>query len=341
MNNPEQFWQREIQEISPDRIQSARKDDGVERYDAVYEPETFEWGDGKRMDFLGVSHVPETLEAYREAIKEKILSSDEVLLENAFFARGILSEQGIQELMDVATAAGVQVETGRVLEIFFELPSVKFFRDVEVMVQAAGKDLIVADPLAGSTVSALKAQLENKEYDLLKERLLKMAFFASGVSAGAVLVSALSILDKINASQRISRRDFLKTLGGGAAFAGAALSAGLFSRSASIGDSPISDRVRDGAEVFSLRDYRDVVAATAADTALSQGRESGGRLTAIYGNLHLLPVKYYLEHSEERMMRMAAYGRFREAIPPMADVYAPDPSVESGWRKKESINLYE
>lgn len=341
MSNHERFWQSEISDgLSSERIQSAREKDGVEQYDAVFNPETIEWGDGKQMDFLGVAHVPETLTLHRKAIGDKIEASERVLLENAFLAKGILSERGVQEMMDIAQSAGVHVETGRLLEIFFHTPSVKFYRDVEMMVQEAGKKLVVADPLAGSSFSALEARDKDREYALLKKRLLNIAFFAAGVSAGTVLVSALGILDKVNASQHISRRDFLKALGGGAAFAGAALSARVLFRSGEIGYDSLGSRTQSGAEIFSLRDYRDVVVASAADAVLSE-RKQDGRLTTIYGSLHLSPVKHYLKHPEERMIRMAAYGKYRETVPPVADVYVPDPDTENGWCKKESISLYE
>lgn len=259
-----------------------------EDIDRYWQRESFELN-GKEVDFIGVSHLPETAERYGKELEEAIGRASVVVLEAAPVAERIYSNEMVDALEELARQQGRTMTREEIIEMLEQAPGLRFYRAMEHIAAEKGTPIATLDP-------ARHEPLVSK--DRLTETDMKLAwaklYIALGGTAGFVGLEAAEGIREARRGARerreareaesrgepaparteaplMSRRQFLgRALGGAAALVGGSLFASGLNASGKRGrkDNPI------GPLLYDALDYRDTCVAKGLD-ALT--KKSGGR----------------------------------------------------------------
>lgn len=301
----------------------------------VYAPELWEHR-GRTIDFIGVSHVPETLKLHEKELQDAMAGAEAVLLEAAPHGEGVFSDTFpdaiSREFGEVAITAELAEEIAKYTRNHY---AIQFFAQVEDMAAEMGKRTLVFDPhRTGNELNELPVSRMDRRVSEAKSAIV-------GGSMG--LLIALEGWERFRkpnnaASGRVSRRSFLK--------AGLAAAAGLATISAAshareelaLRKLPEEKKRFDfrgrtgnpmGSALYDFMDYRDVVIAEGMDHWAKKG-EGGTPLVAIYGVAHREPVQHYLKSPAERAAKLALYAPYKNVAPPLSSEYVFENGV---WRK--------
>ncbi|MDR3643186.1 MAG: hypothetical protein P4L74_06200 [Candidatus Doudnabacteria bacterium] len=282
---------------------------------------------GKKIDFYGVAHVPETLELYGKEIEEAIIKSGIVVLEGAPTATGELEEDikiTVKTLKEIAAKLGKTniVNWELVQKVLSRGKFRPFFARAEQFCQKNGKPIAIADPQTSGNANenARAIAIMHDENQVFRNfKVLTMLGGMGIIALDEICRQTSKHVRPLNADERgdvseksdgrQSRRGFLKILGGTVA-AGAAAS--LYESADSFWH---GRRAKDpfSALLYEYVDFRDVMSAEGLDR-LSKQKDSPRNITCIYGDAHLEGIKYYSQSPKERALKIKAYAPMLDAL---------------------------
>lgn len=303
-------------------------DDLLEKIEAQRRPELEErikfnrevFRHGKmRIDFIGVTHEPETLLQYRDQIESAILNADLVVLERS------PDDVGTGDLSPTELADGsVEIFGGEI-----------FYKEMERLAAKHGKRILHIDPMKTVPIQG------GKYYDIplaQSEKEMKDLHGKIGV-AGMVPATALLVNGLVGDIRKfiregalkedreqsflpaMNRRTFLK----GAVYGTAALAGADAIINAS--DSGYY-RGAPKAILHGTQDYRDVIAADGIDK-LEQSLTKSISVAMIYGASHQEGIRTYLDNPNLRKTKRGLYKELDEVAHPEIRLYAFQKSRES------------
>ncbi len=291
-----------------EKIEKQRRPEAEER--VRFEREIFRHGK-VNIDFVGVTHEPETLLEYRDQIESAILNSDLVVLERSPDAMGT-GDLSPSELAE----GGINMFGGEI-----------FYKELERLAAKHGKRILHIDPMKTVPLEG------GKYYDIPLDRSdqeikgLHSKVGIAGVTP-AVALTVKGIVGDIRKlikeglpqedknesdSSAVSRRTFLK----GAVYAGAvATGANAIINGTNVGYyKGVPKTILHGTQ-----DYRDVIAADSVDQ-LEQSFTKSINVAMIYGAAHKAGIRTYLENPNLRKAKRELYGELDEVANPEIRLY--------------------
>lgn len=316
----------------------------VERF---WQRDSFELN-GKRVEFLGVVHVPETSYRFRQEIEEAIGGASLVVLEIAPLADGTYSKNSVDWVVREFKKNGIYKTEKQVLEEMESEKGLSFFRTMERIAAAKKKRVATVDPNNLGTSS--KLNVTDEKFAYLK------AFIATGGTLGYFAVKPNTFLSKFkeilnedifrkknqevkvvlpkkgNTSPIMSWRKFLGNIIGGIGTLAYGSSVANFI------DNEVENRGRKdnplGPMLYDLLDYRDVSVAEGLDRLTKSNFNTGeGPIVVIYGSAHGTAIRKYADSPKERALKFSSYAPYKKTAPPVLRVYEFEGG--KGWRKIE------
>lgn len=313
----------------------------------VMRRESFELN-GARVEFLGIGHNPETAERFAPELEKAIRRASIVLLESAPNAEGPFTDEAIREYRELMGNKLKLSDEEIIKSVEAGKRGLAFYAKMETLAAKHGKPVAVADPIGadGDGFRELFAEDPFRSADETAGQAKTAA-----ILAGALVAALPTISDAIrgrsaqNENRRestpaasvppaehpadepehrppggppMSRRRFLRVLGGGIAAAGmAAETASAIARKSNPakgsygrrGDNPF------GAALYDGLDYRDVVTAQGLDRLTRRKDIRGGSVVIIYGDGHRASIRHYAESPNERALKRTAYIPYQRVAP--------------------------
>ncbi len=276
------------------------------------------WGyKGVSLEFMGVQHRMPTFRAHEQEFRDQFSQSGAVLLEFAPRAEGFLTPDGsiseaiIQAQHEISGTSPDQIR--RRLEELRE--DIDFFASLEQIAGELGKDILVMNPYSISPDEAESTDKLSKlgfAYPIVRFIGLEAVPAIQGVK------TLYSAGEQAIRQKGFSRRTF---------FAGAAGLAGLaVAGSLALGDQQERQRLQTSASIShpnpltvtlaDMADYQNA-AFSLIFTTLADAGELDPKITAVEGDGHRAPIKYYFEHQAERGLKLATvYRPMVDAAPP-------------------------
>lgn len=309
--------------------------------------ESFELN-GARVEFLGVGHDPATAERLAPELEEAIRQASIVLLESAPSAEGPFTDEAVREYRELMGNKLKFSDEEIIKSIEAGKRGLAFYAKMEALAAKHGKPVAVTDPIGadGDGFRQLFTEDPFRSADETAEQAKTAA-----VLGGALVAALPTISDAIrgrgaelenrrenpptastppsehpidesghrpSGGSPMSRRGFLRVLGGGIAAAGVAseVASAIARKSDPMkgsygrrGDNPF------GAALYDGLDYRDVVTAQGLDRLTRREDVRGGSVVVIYGDGHRASIRHYAESPNERAMKRTAYIPYQRVAP--------------------------
>lgn len=294
---------------------------------------------GRQIAFYGVLHTAETYGRYEKELREGVRKADVVVLEGGPEIQ--LGEYPMAER--IAEREGPDVRGRPLREVrqgyMYQLSGngwEPFFHAMENAAAIEEKPVALLDQfnLSGATKE------EEKVHHDRWEKELPPKIFNGGATMAAAGIAALGAAEVMRKNEHVSRRNFLRGLGIGAAAVGAV---GMSSQLAKLdldneqgnilhmGD---KERKVKEAIVYSLNDLRNVLLAERLEI-LAKTLPEGASISVFYGDGHRGPVKDYLQHPALREAKKQAYKLARSYIAPNTAIGSWKFDFEEGrWKEQ-------
>jgi hypothetical protein len=270
--------------------------------------ETF-YCNGKRIEFYGVSHIPETAKKYAHEFHEAFKSAGTVLLEcgpHTSMGHSDKSRDLVQEAAKLYEGRELSEEE---LCNFLDMhrPGVRFFNMMKYLAENYNKPIVSADPLT----LAVDEKLVDREIFISKAKIF-LAMEAAGL--GMAIDSKRFKSGSSPATSKksvLGRRAFVGLMGGVMAASGA---------SALITNENNNHRLQRadnklGILIHNLLDYRNVVVAEGLDR-LTRDSNIKEPIVVVYGDYHRREIRFYLEHPKERKVKRNTYKPYDQLAEP-------------------------
>ncbi len=328
--------------------------------------ETFELH-GARIEFFGIMHTMPFLTRHRETLTNAIRNASLVVLESAPHTEGVFSEEMIKDLQSFFSRKGYQVSRETVERFILEKrQGIAFYAALEDIAAKHGKPIATADP-AAAVSDAFEKLITRKSFEDIDDNterartaliiggILLAAFPSCGNNLKDCLKNLMPKTSDVEENAKaeknstfipreqkpkgtMSRRNFLRVLGGGIA-APAILSetaSALFKKNM---EPPGYVRRTDnplGSFLYDSIDFRDVSVAEGLER-LAKSMKGIGPIVVIYGDVHRASIRHYAQSPKERALKRAAYLPYRTVAPPKLETFAYD--EKNGWQKTQSESL--
>lgn len=292
------------------------------------------------IDFIGLSHSPETLLLFRSEIETAILDSNFIITESAPEASG--------DIETIISKSGSR---------FIELDSsTNFFLSVEYLAKKHDKTVGIVDP--GSVQNTVEIAINNEGNQLGELNQKLHEYKTIGGSMGVLIAGAVAAYElskgmgstlqqnRSNDTEKegnMSRRNFLK----------AGVAAGVTVAIGKVTSDNLSyhrQSSKDDLErmtLYDLLDYRDVVAAEAL-AMLGEGFKTTQKAVVIYGRGHMNGIIEYLKSPNKRGAKSTLYKPFKNIAQPRMVAYKFNIAKELGgdskkrfgeWKRTLSTNV--